>query len=270
MEPRVPHVTSYARAPSSLLFLRSARYPQMPRFLQFLREFWPMPLPLMIHSALALFAQRTRIPTSARSIGFCVIWVCISSSSSSSSAATSTNAKSYVGPAVNYIMLHVGMGPGAHGLRSFGESRGVKTFVYGALGEPGPSSELIGQSSGTQSLPSQSDGSRKSSTPPSVTEILARAGASHGSRTSEEVALRWALQIGCAALSVRPTSSFGLGSNICPPGGDACMKGLQKRSRLFDWALTEKEMAEISALSSPDGNPTLFSSPGCPGAWGTI
>jgi len=82
MELRVPHVTSYARAPSSLLFLRSARYPQMPRFLQFLREFWPMPLPLMNHSALALFAQRTRIPTSARSIGFCVIWVCISSSSS--------------------------------------------------------------------------------------------------------------------------------------------------------------------------------------------
>jgi len=41
-----------------------------------------MPLPLMNHSALALFAQRTRIPTSARSIGFCVIWVCISSISS--------------------------------------------------------------------------------------------------------------------------------------------------------------------------------------------
>ena len=82
MELRVPHVTSYARAPSSLLFLWSARYPQMPRFLQFLREVWSMPLPLMNHSALALFAQRTRIPTSARSIGFCVIWVCISSSSS--------------------------------------------------------------------------------------------------------------------------------------------------------------------------------------------
>ena len=42
-----------------------------------------MPLPLLNHSALALFAQRTRIPTSARSIGFCAIWVCISSSSSS-------------------------------------------------------------------------------------------------------------------------------------------------------------------------------------------
>jgi len=55
-------------------------------FLQYLREFWPMPLPLMIHSALALFAQRTRIPISAPSTGFCVIWVCISSSSSSDSA----------------------------------------------------------------------------------------------------------------------------------------------------------------------------------------
>ena len=85
MELRVPHVTSYARAPSSLLFLRSAHYQQMPRFLQFLREFWPMPLPLMIHSALALFAHCTRIPTSARSIGFCVIWVCIRLSSSSNS-----------------------------------------------------------------------------------------------------------------------------------------------------------------------------------------
>ena len=40
-----------------------------------------MPLSLLSHSALALFAQRTRIPTSARSIGFCAIWVCISSSS---------------------------------------------------------------------------------------------------------------------------------------------------------------------------------------------
>ena len=42
-----------------------------------------MPLSLLNHSALALFAQRTRIPASARSIGFCVIWVCIRSSSSS-------------------------------------------------------------------------------------------------------------------------------------------------------------------------------------------
>ena len=48
-----------------------------------------MPLSLLIHSALALFAQRTRIPTSARSIGFCAIWVCISSSSTTHSQAAS-------------------------------------------------------------------------------------------------------------------------------------------------------------------------------------
>ena len=51
-------------------------------FLQIFRGICPMPLSLLNHSALALFAQRTRIPTSARSIGFCAIWVCISSSSS--------------------------------------------------------------------------------------------------------------------------------------------------------------------------------------------
>ena len=66
-----------------ILVLRSAQHPQIPRFLQIFRGIWPMPLSLLNHSALALFAQRTRIPTSARSIGFCAIWVCISSSSSS-------------------------------------------------------------------------------------------------------------------------------------------------------------------------------------------
>ena len=53
-----------------------------------------MPLSLLNHSALALFAQRTRIPTSARSIGFCAIWVCISSSSSKSTAYTPKSAGS--------------------------------------------------------------------------------------------------------------------------------------------------------------------------------
>ena len=64
------------------IVLRSAQHPQIPRFLQIFRGIWPMPLSLLNHSALALFAQRTRNPTSARSIGFCAIWVCISSSSS--------------------------------------------------------------------------------------------------------------------------------------------------------------------------------------------
>ena len=66
------------------IVLRSAQHPQIPRFLQIFRGNWPMPLSLLNHSALVLFSQRTRIPTSARSIGFCAIWVCISSSSSSS------------------------------------------------------------------------------------------------------------------------------------------------------------------------------------------
>ena len=62
------------------------QHPQLPRFLQIFRGIWPMPLSLLNHFALELFAQRTRIPTSARSIGFCAIWVCISSSSSSNNA----------------------------------------------------------------------------------------------------------------------------------------------------------------------------------------
>ena len=65
------------------IVLRSAQHPQIPRYLQIFRGIWPMPLSLLNHSALALFAQRTRIPTFARSIGFCAIWVCISLSSSS-------------------------------------------------------------------------------------------------------------------------------------------------------------------------------------------
>ena len=65
------------------IVLRSAQHPQIPRFLQIFRGIWPMPLSLLNHSALALFAQHTRIPTSARSIGFCAIWVCIRSRSSS-------------------------------------------------------------------------------------------------------------------------------------------------------------------------------------------
>jgi hypothetical protein len=44
----------------------------------FFRGIWPMPLSLLNHSALALFALHTHILTSARSIGFCAIWVCIS------------------------------------------------------------------------------------------------------------------------------------------------------------------------------------------------
>jgi len=144
-------------------------------------------------------------------------------------------------PAINYIMQHVGMGRDALGLRKFGESRGIRTFAYGAVGEPGPSDELL------------------------ANPTLLRIGKAHG-RAAEEVALRWALQRGCA-VSVRPTTDFGLGRSACVEGG-ACRDGLRKRAQAFDWALTSAEMAALDAVSSPSGNPTLFSTTACPNSFG--
>ena len=51
-----------------------------------------------------------------------------------------------VKPAVNYYMLHAGMGPEAGGLRAFCEKQNIRTFAYGAIGEPGPSAELLASS----------------------------------------------------------------------------------------------------------------------------
>ena len=87
------------------IVLRSAHHPQIPRFLQIFRGIWPMPLSLLNHSALALFAQRTRIPTSARSIGFCAIWVCISSSSSSSRS-SSLNKRNRTMSSANHFLTN--------------------------------------------------------------------------------------------------------------------------------------------------------------------
>lgn len=142
-------------------------------------------------------------------------------------------------PALNYYMVHVGMGNDAHGLRSLGEKSGIRTFSYGQTGE-------LPESMRTAILEN-----------PTVKRIAK----AHG-KSSEEVALRWVLQNGIAA-SVRPSQSFGR----CE--GKECEMGLAKYARCFDWALTDKEMAELDALTSPDDNPTLFSTAGCPGAWGT-
>uniref|UniRef100_A0A6T8L0Y4 NADP-dependent oxidoreductase domain-containing protein n=1 Tax=Proboscia inermis TaxID=420281 RepID=A0A6T8L0Y4_9STRA len=144
-----------------------------------------------------------------------------------------------VKPALNYYMLHVGMGPDAHGLRSFGEAQGIRTFAYGAVGEPGPSEELL------------------------LSPILEKIGDAYR-RSTEEVALRWLLQSG-VAVSVRPTTNFDLGISSCE--GALCEVELEKRSQIFGWTLSKKEMKKISAMTSPDGNPTLFSSSGCPNAF---
>lgn len=142
-------------------------------------------------------------------------------------------------PAVNYHMLHVGMGKDAHGLRTFQESKGIRTFAYGAIGEPGPNQDLL-------------------SSP-----ILKRIAESHG-KSIEEVALRWVTQ-GGAAVSVRPTSNFDLGVSSC--NGDVCQNGIKARASSFSWSLSDAEMNELNQMTSPDDNPTLFSSSGCPGAF---
>merc|ERR1712032_1255155 len=112
------------------------------------------------------------------------------------------------------------------GLRSFGESRGIKTFAYGALGEPGPIEEIFNS------------------------PTLKRIATSH-SRSVPQVALRWVAQSGCA-FSVRPTTDFGLGRSMCE--GTTCRTGLEERRQTFDWSLTPQEMAEINAMTAPDGN----------------
>ena len=139
------------------------------------------------------------------------------------------------------LRLHVGMGTDPRGLRTFGESRGIRTFAYGAVGEPGPNPELL------------------------QSPVLAKIGKAHNNKPPEEVALRWVLQ-GGAGCSVRPTTEFGLGTSACRDDS-TCENGMKSRAAAMDWSLTAKEMKELSALTSPNDNPTLFSSSGCPDAF---
>ena len=132
------------------------------------------------------------------------------------------------------------MGKDAHGLRQFCDAQGIRTFAYGAVGEPGPNTELL-------------------SSP--VVTMIAKA----HQKSPEQVALRWVLQSGAAA-SVRPTLEFGLGMGACRDDG-SCEQGLMSRARSLDWSLSSREMQTLDALTSPGDNPTLFSSAGCPGAF---
>uniref|UniRef100_A0A7S3VEB3 NADP-dependent oxidoreductase domain-containing protein n=1 Tax=Chaetoceros debilis TaxID=122233 RepID=A0A7S3VEB3_9STRA len=134
-----------------------------------------------------------------------------------------------VKPAINYYMVHVGMGqnPTLISLSKFCDENGIRTFGYGAVGEPGPNAELFNS------------------------PILKNIGKNHGDKAPEEVALRWVIQ-GGAAVSVRPTTNFGLGVGVCTGVGTGagtngeCAKGLWKRAGVFDWKLTEKGMAELT------------------------
>ena len=136
-------------------------------------------------------------------------------------------------PALDYYCLHPGMGRDAHGLRSYAAKRGVKTFAYGAIGEPGPAPEIL------------------------ENDVLRRIGEAHGVSPAQ-VAVRWNLQNG-NAVSARPTAEFGLGVSACRKDG-SCAGGLRDRAfAVAGFALTKQEMRDIDALTAPDAVPCLFS-----------
>ena len=137
-----------------------------------------------------------------------------------------------VPPAVNYYHLRAGMGPDAGGLRAFGEKRGVRTFAYGAVGEPRPSSAVL------------------------TSGPVARAAKAHGT-SPEAVCIRW-LTMNGLAVSARPTLDFDLGVSACQ--GEACAAGLRARAATFDFVLTKAEMAALDALRvDVPPSPALFS-----------
>jgi len=62
------------------------------------------------------------------------------------------------------------------------------------------------------------------------------------------------------AVSVRPTADFRMGASACREDGGACSDGLARRAGAFGWKISRVEMAELDALTAPDGVPAIFSS----------
>jgi diketogulonate reductase-like aldo/keto reductase len=167
-------------------------------------------------------------------------------------------------PAVNYYYLHVGMTSSGtsllsgddtlrgYKLREYCDRYKIKTFAYGAFGEPeaNKSDELLNN----PLLKSIGDGTKN---------IYNYKNHGQSSRTPEEVALRWVIQSG-AAVSVRPTLDYGLGKSVCSASSNECESSIKLRSDVFDWSLTGEEMNKLTNIIKSDDNPTLFSSAGCP------
>ena len=162
---------------------------------------------------------------------------------------------SKVRPAVDYYYYHVGMNNGDRTakLQDFLKRFKIKTFAYGAIGEPGPyNDERILRSPILKSI---GDGSK----------VYNARNHGPGDKSPAEIAVKWVIDTG-NAVSVRPTETFGLGTSVCGPGSE-CEEGLRKRGELFDWNLTGEEIYKLSNIPSlkSNDNPTLFSSSGCPG-----
>merc|ERR1719491_2429193 len=132
-------------------------------------------------------------------------------------------------PALNYIMRHVGMGPDATGLAHYGEARGIRTVLYGTLGEPVALEELLRNP---------------------VLHSIAKA----HKRSVEEVALRWNIQSGYA-ISNRPTADYAPDNTptmaVCPTtaaataaaeeeegGHGDCSVALLGMQEVMQWELT--------------------------------
>ena len=162
--------------------------------------------------------------------------------------------KAKIRPAVNYYYNHVGMSATGVGykLREYCDRKKIKVFAYGPFGEPGPNPGEFLEKSLFKSI---GDASKN----------VYNQRNHGGSRTPEEVALRWVIDSGCA-VSVRPSLNYGLGKGICK--GDAeCDMGLKLRASVFDWSLTSEEVNKLTYIIKSDENPTLFSSSGCPNAF---
>lgn len=162
---------------------------------------------------------------------------------------------SKVRPAVDYYYYHVGMNTGRTlKLRDFLDRFRIRTFAYGAIGEPGPyADERILENPILQAIGDSS-------------KVYNARNHGPGDKSTAEIAVKWVIESG-NAVSVRPTADFGLGKSFCGAAGGECEEGLRKRGELFDWNLTGEEvfkLTNIPALKSDD-NPTLFSSSGCPG-----
>ena len=173
-------------------------------------------------------------------------------------------------PALNYIMRHVGMGPDDNpGLASYGEARGIRTVMYGTLGEPVALEELL--------------------TNPTLKSI-----AQTHERSVEEVALRWNLQSGYA-ISNRPTADYAPDNTpymaVCPTTttttsssdstdddaykgevGD-CGVALMGMRDVVQWKLSRQEMAQLDEIRldiTYSQSPTYYSSTGCPNSFGVV
>ena len=163
-------------------------------------------------------------------------------------------------PALNYIMRHVGMGPDTTGLAHYGEARGIRTVLYGTLGEPVALAELLRN------------------------PVLQSIGKAH-QRSVEEVALRWNIQAGYA-ISNRPTADYAPDNTptmaVCPAAAAAadaeggghgdCSVALLGMQEVMQWELTRQEMAQLDEirLEAYPQSPTYYSSTGCPNSFGVV